>query len=466
VIEKYRPLATPFFVIWTMAKKDLRVLLRDRRSVVILLAMPLVFIFVLGISLGEGFGQKPDDRLRISIVDLDVRYVPTETKEKVAKNSKAKTAEAFPPGTWSQVMKDDLAQAAGIKLEIIPTREMAEQLVRDGQRAAVIVFGPEFSDRVYHCSFLADGLNPLFRDGVNLSILDAEIIRDPTQLAASSIIEQVIQVSALRVVIPWMIGTAFREVGDRMGGFVQSGITKMFPNYNFLAFTWTGLTKAEERKSPVVATELNEVSTGLLKRGSYRYQVLVPSYTVMFSFFLALTCGGLFAAERRQGTLKRLAAAPLSRAQIILGKLLPCLLTAVLQGTFLMTMGKLVFGMKWGNQPGWMFGVIISTAIAASGMAMLVATLARTETQVMIYGTMVVLMMAGISGCLMPRELMPEQMKEFSRITPHAWALDAYAQLLLNPVPNVMIVANACFMLLGFGVVFLGLAWTMLKLET
>ena len=58
-------------VTWILAKKDLRLLVRDPRAVVILLAMPLIFILVLGVSLGEGFGQKPDDRLRVSIVHLD-----------------------------------------------------------------------------------------------------------------------------------------------------------------------------------------------------------------------------------------------------------------------------------------------------------------------------------------------------------------------------------------------------------
>ena len=44
----------------------------------------------------------------------------------------------------------------------------------------------------------------------------------------------------------------------------------------------------------------------------------------MFAYFLVLTVGWLFVAERRQGTLKRLRAAPLSRSEILLGKLLPC----------------------------------------------------------------------------------------------------------------------------------------------
>src|SRR5947209_911364 len=58
-------------VIWTLAKKDLRLLVRDARAMIILLAMPLIFILVLGVSLGENFGQKPAAGLRVSVVNLD-----------------------------------------------------------------------------------------------------------------------------------------------------------------------------------------------------------------------------------------------------------------------------------------------------------------------------------------------------------------------------------------------------------
>src|SRR5262245_20952018 len=56
---------------WTLASKDLRLLLRDRRAALLLLALPLLFILVLGLLLGENFGQKADDRQRVSVVDLD-----------------------------------------------------------------------------------------------------------------------------------------------------------------------------------------------------------------------------------------------------------------------------------------------------------------------------------------------------------------------------------------------------------
>src|SRR5207248_6656271 len=64
------------------------------------------------------------------------------------------------------------------------------------------------------CSFLAAGINPFYREGVNLAMLDSEMLRDPTQTAAASIIEQVAQVAMLRVVLPWMIGRAFEKLSE------------------------------------------------------------------------------------------------------------------------------------------------------------------------------------------------------------------------------------------------------------
>src|SRR5947199_2966223 len=167
--------------IWTLAIKDLRLLIRDTRAAVILLAMPLVFILVLGLALGNTFGQRPDDRLRVCFVDLDAglpNYPP----------------KSYPGRPWSQVVLDDLGNTAGIRVEKIDDRATAERLVRRGERSAVLVFGPDFSRRVQRCSFLDDrflkepGVNPFYRDGVNLAELDAGLLTDPAQATAASII--------------------------------------------------------------------------------------------------------------------------------------------------------------------------------------------------------------------------------------------------------------------------------------
>jgi ABC-2 type transport system permease protein len=474
-------------VIWTLAKKDLRLLLGDRRAVVILLAMPVLFILVLGVALGK-------DQLRISIVDLD--------------NGDYVRSGDFPPEKWSKMFIHDLKQTApDIEVEIL-SLDQARQKIDTRKRAAVLVFGPDFSQKVSQCSFLQDGINPFNRNGVNLSKLNAELLRDETQGTAAAIIEQAAQVTLLRIILPWMIGRAFEKIGDpafldllakeeqlpgmvktflnsplvtekqklALGTGLQNALEGLFAKYNLTGKTWETLTqpKSALQTSGKIVTEgtannvtaSGEEGPSFLNRGDLRYQSLVPSYTVMFAFFLVLTVGWLFVSERRQGTLKRLRAAPLSRTQILLGKMVPCFLLSLGQGFFLLVAGKVVFDMKLGNQPFWLAAVVVATSAAAMGLSLLVASMARTEAQVAVYGTLLVLVLAGISGCLMgDPELMPERMKLLSRFTPHAWAMDAYSQLLLRPEPNLMLVGQACSVLILFGAGFVALAWWVLRLD-
>jgi ABC-type Na+ efflux pump permease subunit len=467
-------------IIWTLALKELRLLARDPRSLLVLLAMPLLLMTVLGMILGEGFGQKPDDRLRISIVNLD----------------RGVTGQAEP---WSQVVLRDLAQTGGIRVEIIPSREEAERLIQNRKRAAILVFGPDFSERVQRCSFLSDGINPFYRDGVRTSTLDAKLLIDDTQKTAAAIMEQVIQVSLLRVVLPWMVGRAFDTIGEEkfivtmsrriqlplglgnlgtylekspelkaaVGKGVQTSLSEQFPNYNLTGKTWVSLTRSEPSTEPGAEPiqYRDEGGAGMLQRGALLYQTLVPAGTVAFAFFLVLTVGWLFTAERRQGTLVRLRAAPVTRTQLLLGKLVPCLFLSWVQGLLLLLAGKIVFGMSWGVDPLWLLPVVATTSLAAMGLALLVASLARTETQVATYGTLLVLVLALLGGCLVPPALMPEEMRDFSLLTPHAWALKAYNELLLSATPSLGTVALACAALTGFGVLFLGMAWALVRLD-
>ncbi|MFM8272692.1 MAG: ABC transporter permease [Gemmata sp.] len=538
--------------ITTLAAKDLRLLLRDPRSAVILLVTPLVLILVLGLALGEGFGEKPDERLRISIVNLD-RGLPPGAR--------------FPEKPWSEVVIDDMSATQDIRLELIRDRAEAERLIAKNRRAAVIVFEEDFSARTHRCSFLsqADAVKPFGPNGVQLDRLGARLLTDRTQPVSASIIEQVTQVTLLRVVIPWMIGKAFARVGDdqfmelvaerlakqkptapevlreldptvqkllvaltehpefqalllkefsgtsnfvkagqdalsiaarktefqravhkafenpkllsamgkevslgevltpavrdKVGPTVKAGVGDLFSNYNFESTRWTDLVKTDARE----ASTANRAE--YIDKSKFRYQILVPSHTVMFSFFLVLSVGWLFVAERKHGTLARLRAAPLTRGQILMGKLLPCLAVSLAQGLFLLAAGRVIFGMTWGARPELLLPVVASTSLAAVGLAVLVASVARTETQVAVYGTLLVLVLGGVSGSLMPRDLMPEQMKAVSLVTPHAWALDAYNQLLATPSPDGGAVLTACAALCAFGAAFAALAWWRMDLE-
>jgi ABC-type multidrug transport system permease subunit len=419
-----------------------------------------------------------------------------------------------------------------------------------------------FSLQVNRCSFIKDGINPFHRDGVYLDRVHAELLKDTRQPGASSIIDQVSQVTLLRVLLPWMIGQAFERLSDaqfieilgeevnlpvpekvkirnilaqqglsavgvkvekgearfmdligltsaklevdsrghaklnalldmaaqgdknktqqyrgKVGSGVQSAIAKQFENYNLTGKTWASLTRSKgqsDREGEKSEFE-NRDGSGLLRRGAQRYQVLVPSYTVMFAFFLVLNVGWVFVAERRQGTLRRLQAAPVTRGQILLGKLVPYFILSLGQGLFLLIAGRLLFGMRWGpdDWPLWrqlaaLLPVVTATSLAAMGLALLVAAVARTEMQVALYGAIPVLVLALIGGCVLPPEMMPPQAQVVSLFTPQGWALQAYRELLdVDPksVPNATVVAECCAVLSAFGLGFIGLAWGLLRVE-
>src|SRR5262245_33196790 len=120
--------------IWTLAKKELKLLVRDWRAAILLLVMPLLFILVLGLLLGEGFGQKADEKLRVSLVDLDEGL---EDEEGLIDGER-----------WFDVVLRDLSETGGIKIEIIPDEEEARRLVADHRRAAVLIFKPGFSRKM------------------------------------------------------------------------------------------------------------------------------------------------------------------------------------------------------------------------------------------------------------------------------------------------------------------------------
>ena len=491
----------------TIARKDLRLLLRDSRSAVILLLMPVVMMLILGLTLGRAFGEKPDSKIRISVLVED-EGLPDDPKRD------------FPTKLWSDIVLDDLADTANIRVERIKDRAQAERLVNRGDRAAVVVLGRDFSRKAQRCSFVGgefkrDPINPLFRDGVKTDELDVEFLTSPTQPVGASVITQVLQVSLLRVVIPWMIGQAFDLIGterfmakmeqkipalgmaDLVPGFgkaklgegIRLGIADFFSEYDFNAKTWAGLTESKRQlqlhgavggaagvqplrqiifKRPATSAPTRaENRTLYVDPKEIQYQTLVPGTVTTFAFFLLLTVGWLFVAERRHGTLVRLRLAPISRSHILLGKALPCFAVSLIQGFFLLLCGKLIFGMSWGPEPWLLIPVVLSTSLAAVGLSMWVAGLARTETQVAVYGTLLVIVLAGVSGSLLPRELMPENLRQLSLATPHAWALDAYAQLLSPEVTTVQPerIAVDCAVLCLFGLAGLVAARFTMRLD-
>jgi ABC-2 type transport system permease protein len=116
--------------------------------------------------------------------------------------------------------------------------------------------------------------------------------------------------------------------------------------------------------------------------------------------------------------------------------------------------------MNWGHKPWLLLPVMFCTSLAATALGLVVASLVRTESQVTAYANFLVLTMAGISGCMMPRSWQPELMQKIGEmITPHAWALIAYDQILNRPEPEPSVVIKSCLTMTAFAAAYFAVGW-------
>ncbi len=169
--------------------------------------------------------------------------------------------------------------------------------------------------------------------------------------------------------------------------------------------------------------------------GAYReppggFSQSVPGIMVMFTILIMGTSGAVFLViERRQGLLRRLAYAPISPLGVVLGKWLSKLVLGLVQITFAMLAGSVLFGMNWGvNLPVVILLMFVYGAMIA-GLGLLLGSLSRTEGQAAAIGIVAANLLGALGGCWWPIEVTPPFMQKLALFLPTGWAMDALHKL-------------------------------------
>lgn len=196
----------------------------------------------------------------------------------------------------------------------------------------------------------------------------------------------------------------------------------------------------------------------------------VPAWTLFGVFFIAQNLATSVLEERRLGTVTRLLVSPAPRSALLLGKLLPCLVVNLAQVAVLFGVGVFLMpvlgapGLALGAHPFALIPISVAASLSATGLGLLLATLARTLEQLGGIGTMVTLTMAALGGVMVPRSIMPATMRSLGLATPHAWALGAYQDVLIRS-QGLAHVLPAIGMLVGFAALFFTFALVRFRWE-
>jgi ABC-2 type transport system permease protein len=131
--------------------------------------------------------------------------------------------------------------------------------------------------------------------------------------------------------------------------------------------------------------------------GAYSYTT--PANLVLFVFLtLLVTSSGLVEA-RRNGLLRRMLASPTRPRVIVLGQLLSSSILGLVQAVGLLVVGRLVFGVGWGDPLGILLLVVV-LAVAAAGLSVLLGTVARSGEQAVAIGIVVAVAFGMLGGCM------------------------------------------------------------------
>lgn len=393
-----------------IALKDLHIVARDRKALAIILAMPIILVAILGAALGPMFAKSDSiSPFSIAVVDLDRGDISRLFREILASDR----IETF------------------IKVQDSPSEDDARSLVRKGTVAcAVIIPGG------------SDPGNPEDNSFV--------VIGDPANPIRSQIVGGIVssfteQYSVIVAGTSGILDEIMKAAGPSFD--VQDFVDRVVRNLSGETSVAAGMFVASTQQSSWITA----------------LQYYTVSMTVMFVLY-----GGLFGSrsildEKRDGTMSRLFTTKAVSRDIIAGKTIATFLISFLQILCLMLFTRFVYRVSWGPSVAGALLVSAALAFAATGFAMLIASLSKTEKMADALENLSVQLLAFLGGCQYPFYAFPETLQKVSRLTLTRWGLDAYLTLMSGQGVSGAIVPAA--VLGAMGLVFLSIGIWRLRLN-
>jgi ABC-2 type transport system permease protein len=166
--------------------------------------------------------------------------------------------------------------------------------------------------------------------------------------------------------------------------------------------------------------------------GANGAEYTVPAMTTMFAFFLVAFVGFAFFAEHRWNTWERLRASQASNAEILVGKVEPAMALCLVQQVLLFGAGVAFFGLHLGGSLLGVFLVCVALSLCLTSFGILLAALLRTEQQLNALANLGAIVLAGVSGALVPLSLLPGWAHAIAPMAPQYWAMRGFEAVLLD----------------------------------
>jgi ABC-2 type transport system permease protein len=173
-----------------------------------------------------------------------------------------------------------------------------------------------------------------------------------------------------------------------------------------------------------------------------------PVFVGYFAYFFVFILTGIsFLRERMGGTLERLLATPVTRAEIVIGYslgfgLFATLQVAVLTAFVLMAVDvpaigpipafTIGLGVDSAGSPMLAFALALLLSLGAVNLGIFLSTFARNEFQILQFIPLVIIPQGLLGGIFWPIDKLPEILAPIARLLPMTYAVDGLREVMLK----------------------------------
>ena len=174
---------------------------------------------------------------------------------------------------------------------------------------------------------------------------------------------------------------------------------------------------------------------------------------VLLSNMLIVITAMSVVRERESGTLEQLIVTPLTRTEIMLGKIAPYVVVGYVQMTAVLVLGSLLFHVPMRGSLVTIYAIALLFIVASLGLGLFVSTLARTGAAAIQSSFFFLLPNIMLSGFMFPREGMPAFAQALGWGIPLTYFLQILRGVILKGV-GIEALWPQALALVGFAILF------------
>jgi ABC-2 type transport system permease protein len=184
-----------------------------------------------------------------------------------------------------------------------------------------------------------------------------------------------------------------------------------------------------------------------------------PGMIVMFAILDMSTCSIVLFLERKNKTLERMSTTTIQRAEIIGGHLLAVFLVVFLQEVLLVSIGQVFFGVDYLREPLGILLMMAALALWVASLGLLIGSISKRAEQMIIWSLIDMLLLSALGGAWFPLEITSETFSRIGHITPTAWAMDGFQNIVLRGLGAATTLLPAAILLAFAAAVFALAVW-------